>query len=77
MLSTGYLHGYLTDYQCRCRQCRYVGRKTTSGRYKINCPPTHVEGQPQHKHKIKHDKTTMPHLLFTFVNVPFSIYSHT
>ena len=25
-----------------------------------NCSPTHVGEQPQHKHKIKHDKTTMP-----------------
>ena len=42
-----------------------------------NCSPTHVGEQPQHKHKIKHDKTTMQHLLYTFVYVPSLRYSHT
>ena len=30
--------------------------------YKKDSPPTHVEELPQHKHKIKHDKTTMQFL---------------
>ena len=42
---------------------------------KKTLPDSHRE-VPQHKHKIKHDKTTMHHLLYTFVNVLF-IYSHT
>ena len=37
--------------------------KSAAKLYKIlqtkNCFPTHVEKQSQHKHKIKHDKTTM------------------
>ncbi len=38
---------------------------------KKNCPPTHVEEQPQHKHKIKHDKTTMQFfsLLYVLSNI--------
>ncbi|MBW9200558.1 hypothetical protein EVD32_11900 [Bacteroidales bacterium SW299] len=44
-----------------------------------NCSPTHVEEQPQHKHKIKHDKTTM----HSYYSLPLRektthhIYSHT
>ena len=36
---------------------------------KKNCPPTHVEEQPQHK--IKHDKTTMQFfsLLYVLSNI--------
>ncbi len=40
---------------------------------KKNCPPTHVEEQPQHKHKIKHDKTTMQFfsLLYVLSNITY------
>ena len=38
-------------------------------------PDSHRE-VPQHKHKIKHDKTTMHHLLYTFVYGPFNIFSY-
>ncbi|NBH65297.1 hypothetical protein D3Z46_02950 [Bacteroides sartorii] len=36
-----------------------------------NCSPTHVGEQPQHKHKIKHDKTTMQFfsLLYVLSNI--------
>lgn len=33
--------------------------KEEVGTYIKNCSPAHAGEQPQHKHKIKHDKTTM------------------
>ncbi|RHA76949.1 hypothetical protein DW921_05375 [Phocaeicola coprophilus] len=47
--------------------------------HKKNCSPTHVGEQPQHKHKIKHDKTTMQSAPFHSFsrNGCTYVYSHT
>lgn len=39
--------------------------------YIKNCSPAHAGEQPQHKHKIKHDKTTMQFfsLLYVLSNI--------